>query len=368
MQNLLQQIAAARSATGLSARRLCEQAGLSRATLSRWQQRQRTGQPLLRAPGPAKTAPLPLAQLREQLKQLSHGAKRTQGTGPLYRQYQQSLSRRQLGAMVREIRQQQRAEQRDQLQHITWFCVQTAWALDATEWRTDQPGVKLQALLTRDLASNYNLGLQVDRHLTGDQVAEYLDGLIVHYGPPLFLKRDNGSVLHTAAVEEVLARAGILPLTSPVECPRYNGGIEKHIGDFKGLYGFDLPGEPGGDVRRALALLEALRHETNAYPRRGLFDCSPAEMFYSGPRLRVRRPDRRRLFDCLWERTCDILSQMKTVNHRLEARAWRLAAESWLRCQSLISVTTNKNPSENTDRNHNKNHQVLPLFLANWPH
>ena len=56
------------------------------------------------SPGPAKTVPLPLAQVREQLEQLCHGAQRTQGTGPLYRQYQQSLSRRQLAAMVREIR------------------------------------------------------------------------------------------------------------------------------------------------------------------------------------------------------------------------------------------------------------------------
>ena len=368
MQNLLQQIAAARSAIGLSARRLCAQAGLNRATLSRWQQRERTGQPLLRAPGPAKTAPLPLAQLREHIAQLSHGAQHTLGTGPLYRQYQPCVSRRQLGAMVRECRQQQRAEQRDQLQHITWFCVQTAWALDATEWRTDQPGVKLQALLTRDLASNYNLGLQVDRHLTGDQVAEYLEGLIVRYGPPLFLKRDNGAVLHTAAVEEVLARAGILPLTSPVEYPRYNGGIEKHIGDFKALYGYALPGGPGGDWRPARALLEALRHEANACPRRGLFDCSPAEMFYRGPRLQVRRRERQGIFDCLWEWTCDIISAMKTVNQRLEARAWRLAAESWLRCQALISVTTNHNPTEKNSNPTDKNHRVLPLFLADWPH
>ena len=174
--------------------------------------------------------------------------------------------------------------------------MQTAWALDAIEWRTDPPGVKLQVLLARDLAYNYNLGVQADRRLTGDDVAEYLDQLIARHGPPLFLNRDNGSVLHTEAVEAVMARAGILPLTSPVKYPRYNGGIEKHIGDFKGLFGYDLPGGPGGGLRPARALLEALRHESNAYLCRSLFDCSPAVpntkaffiAFGSAPPLRSR--------------------------------------------------------------------------------
>jgi hypothetical protein len=34
-------------------------------------------------------------------------------------------------------------------------------------------------------------------------------------------------------VEEVLARLGVLPLNNPPHFPRYNGGMEKSIRDFK---------------------------------------------------------------------------------------------------------------------------------------
>lgn len=352
MQALLQQSAAARSDSGLSGRRLCRRVGLSRATLCRWQRRQQRGQPLLRSPGPAKIAPLPLAEVRQRLEQLRHGRKRTGGTGELYRHYQESLSRRQLGAWVQEARQQQRAQQRAQLQQVSWFHAQTTWALDATEWPTDQPGVKLQVLLARDLASNYNLGVQADYQLTGSHVAHYVTQLIVRHGPPLFLKRDNGAALHTQEVQEVLAGAGILPLNSPAYYPRYNGGMEKHIGDFKRLFDYDLPSRWEGDLHPARSLLEALRHESNARPRRSLRHYSPAELFHGGPRLRVHRADRLAIFNCLWERTCRTLSAMMIINHRTVAAVWRQTAEFWLRCQNLIAVThpnqTNTNPQDQT--------------------
>ena len=125
MQTFLQQAAAAQIATALSGRRLCQRTGLSRATYCRWRGRQRCAQPLRRQPGPPKTGPLPLDQVRDQLRHLLHGAHRTRGTGALYQQHRAGLSRRQLNALVRH-------ERRHQRQQITWYSTQTAWALDAT--------------------------------------------------------------------------------------------------------------------------------------------------------------------------------------------------------------------------------------------
>jgi len=361
MPTFLQQAAAAQSATGLSARRLCHRLGFSRATYCRWHHRHRCGQPLLRTPGPIKTGPLPLAQLRQQIEQLDHGAKRTQGTGALYRQHRDSLSRRRLDQWVQTERQRQQQQQRDQLQHVTWFSVHTAWALDATEWQTGQPGVKLQVLAARDLASHYGLGLEAQTQLHGDWVADYLDQLIQRHGAPLFLKRDNGGVLHTPAVEQVLAAAGVLPLDSPVLCPRFNGAMEKGIGDFKRLFPFPLPGLATGSLASTQALLEALRHEFNAKPSPALADCSPAEMFYLGPRLTVDRRTRAAIFQSLCDQSWRKLSDMKTPDQRGFAAAWRLTVVSWLRCQALISVSTKP-------QNQHTKQLLLPLFSQKWPH
>lgn len=362
MQAFLQQASAAQSATGLSGRRLCRRTGLSRATYCRWCHRHRCGQPLRQRPGPPKTGPLPLDQVSEQIRQLPAGPWRTRGTGALFHQYRDGLSRRQLAQLVRQHRRQQREERRARLLHITWYSVQTAWALDATEWPTRQPGLKFQVLAARDLASNYGLGLQAQTRLCGQDVAQYLAQLIRQHGPPLFLKRDNGGVLHTPDVEQVLAEAAVLPLDSPTYYPGYNGGMEKHIGDLKRLFPYPLPELAPTAGPTAQALLEALRHEANALPRVALDHCSPAEMFHAGPRLHVARPTRAAIFQSLRTEAYRTVVHMKMPDQRSFATAWRRAAQSWLRCQALIRISTNPKP---TTENKLTNNNCYPIFSKN---
>ena len=49
----------------------------------------------------------------------------------------------------------------------------------------------------------------------GDLIALYLDRLFLKEGPPMFLKRDCGSPLNCAALDQVLERHWVLPLNSP---------------------------------------------------------------------------------------------------------------------------------------------------------
>jgi transposase InsO family protein len=338
MHACLHQAAAAQSRTGWSARRLCPRIGLSRATLGRWRQRQRAGQPLLLTPGPAKTQPLPLALLSGQLEGLTHGRRRTQGTGSLYQQHRQHISRRALGRLVRQARCHHHEQLRLLTRHITWARPQTVWALDATEWPTVPTGIKLQILAASDLASHYGLGLQPEAHLTGERVADYLCGLIDRHGPPLFLKRDNGAVLRTPAVQNVLAQAGILPLDSPPYYPPYNGAIENYIGQLKRALPDGLPCPPSGHLGPVRACLHGLRLELNARPRAALHGRSAAELFHQGPRLRVPKPERAAIFDWIWQRVRRTLSAMETVNQRCLNAAWRHTAESWLQGQGLMAV------------------------------
>jgi hypothetical protein len=53
-----------------------------------------------------------------------------------------------------------------------------------------------------------------------------LEQRFLQHGPPLVLKRDNGSNLNQQAVNEVLACYLVMPLTSPADYAPYNGGME----------------------------------------------------------------------------------------------------------------------------------------------
>ena len=76
-------------------------------------------------------------------------------------------------------------------------------------------------------ASRYKFAPLVDERFTGELVAARLDELFAQHGPPLVLKRDNGSNLNSEAVNAVLSRWLVIPLNSPPYYPPYNGGIER---------------------------------------------------------------------------------------------------------------------------------------------
>jgi transposase InsO family protein len=186
----------------------------------------------------------------------------------------------------------------------------------------------------------------------------------------LFLKRDNGAVLHTPEVEQVLAQAGVLPLDSPAYYPQYNGAMEKQIGDLKHLFPFALPIPGGfpfqlpglaGDPGFARSILAGLVVEFNARPRPGFLGCSRAEMFYSGFRHTADRPTRAAIFASLFAEAWRNIDYMKFPDQRTFAAAWRQAVVGWLRRQSLISV--------NDPQQTNANQQLLlPLFPEKWSH
>ena len=266
---------------------------------------------------------------------------------------------------MQQARQRHHEQLRRLTRHLTWFRAQTVWALDATEWQTVPAGSKLQVLATADLACQYGLGLQPESQLTGERVAEYLQALIHQHGPPLFLKRDNGSVLRTEAVQAVLAQAGILPLDSPPYYPPYNGAIENYIGQVKRVLPEGLPCPPSGNLAPARACLRGILCELNARPRAALGGACPADRFHRGPRLHVAKPERAAIFDWIWQRTQRTLATMETVNQRSIQTAWRHAVETWLRRQGLMAVHY---PHQNPNPNTNHPTQLLPLFSETWPH
>lgn len=336
IRQILRQFDIAKKKGHFSWRQLCD-GQVPYASLMRWRKRQRQGTQLWQSPGPKKASPLDWSEFSQLLSQLPHGRARTGGTGRLYKKFAGSLSRRQLHGLVQDYRQDQHAS----MKRIHWLWPGLAWSIDATEYE--------ESLIVpvQDLAARYRFRPLVSEQIDGSQIAAHLQALFVRHGPPLFLKRDNGSAFNSQPVEEVMARFGVLPLNNPPYFPRYNGGMEKGIRDFKAELFQRLRSEtlcPG-----LLDLtVEVTAQELNHRPRRCLKGRTACAVFHD-PALRLRWNQRQRqtIFGLLLKKFGAMLEKTADEHHYRPATLWRVTVESWLRCQGLIVVRQNKKVSTN---------------------
>ncbi len=336
IRHILHQLDTAKAGTHQPWRRLCD-GQVPYASIMRWRGRQQRGQPLWQCPGPKKSVPLDWAQFYPQLRELNHGRVRSQGTGELYQRFAGCLSRRQLRSLVQDYRRHQLAA----MKHIHWLWAGLAWSLDATEYGDG----RCQIIPVQDLASRYRFQPLVCDRLDGRQIAAHLESLFRQHGAPLFLKRDNGSPFNHQQVDEVLARFGVLPLNNPPHFPRYNGGMEKGIRDFKAALQSRLQPEAKPLLELSLAA-EVTAHELNHRPRRCLKGRTACAVFHDdAQRLRWSLRQRQTIFRLLLQRFGAMIGNMANGHHPRPATLWRVAVESWLRCQGLIVIRQNQNVS-----------------------
>jgi transposase InsO family protein len=265
--------------------------------------------------------------------------KRTHGTGALYTKYRDGLSRRELAVKVEEERGQQRREKRGQKQRLRWKQPNLAWAIDATEYARDGHGQKLWVHAVKDLASRYHLEPLTALESSGVAVAAHLERLFRSQGAPLLLKRDNGSVFNHHAVNEVLARWGVIPLNSPAYYAPYNGAIEQGIKELKKEVARALPVPESWNVAQVGPFVAVAAAQRNYQPRRCL-DGLNAKDIYSQKQRRGRWNQRQRhqAFEWISHRAKAILETRMKTDQRSVHAAWRHAVEAWLSDQALIEV------------------------------
>jgi transposase InsO family protein len=335
IHQILHQLDTMKQSSQTSWRELCDV--LPYASVMRWRKRQRLGTPLWQCPGPKKSLPLDWSEFYPFLRQLNQGRVRTRGTGELYERFARFLSRRQLGALVQDYR-------RDQLhvmKHIHWLKSGLAWSCDATQYGE----ADWQIIPVQDLASRYRFGPLVSDRLDGRQIAGHLESLFRQHGAPLFLKRDNGSPFNNQHVDEIMARFGVLPLNSPPHFPRYNGGMEKSIRDFKSALAMRQLAVPADF---ALAT-EVVAHELNHRSRRCLKGRTACAVFHDdAQRLRWTKRQRQTIFRLLLCQFGAMIGNTTNGTHPRPATLWRVTVEAWLRCQGLIAVRQNQKPNVST--------------------
>jgi transposase InsO family protein len=335
--------------------RLCGSIGLPYANFRRWKHRLVCGQPAFSTPGPKKVAPLNLDELRGDVCRLDHGSERSHGVGPLCRQYQSQISRHDLAVLTATVRRELLQHHQAELRHLTWHVPGSVWSLDDAElFRFD--GHPLHLHQVQDLASRYKFTPLVGEQVLGATVALHLEQLFERFGPPLVLKRDNGSNLNHQAVDEVLRHYLVVPLNSPPHYPPYNGGMEHAVRELKTplvekILDHGLIAEPPVEL-----WAKVLAHDLNHRLRPCLHGQVACQVFYSAKsamKVYTRRK-RREVFDWINELTSLLIRVWAVRTRRQAETARRLAVETWLQRNGLITVSQNP--------------KVLPVFLNKFAH
>jgi len=335
--------------------RLCESVGLPYANFRRWKHRLACGQPAVSKPGPKKMVPLNLDELRGRVGRLQHGRQRSRGGGQLYRHYQRQISRRDLEVLTATVRRELLQQHRAELRHLTWHVPGLVWSLDDAGLArfADHP---LYLHQVQDLASRYKFTPLVRGQVLGETVALHLEQLFERHGPPLVLKRDNGSNLNHQAVDEVLARYLVIPLNSPPHYPPYNGGMECAVRELKTPLLEKFLSRRPITASQVQVWAEVLAHDLNHRSRACLHGQVACRVFQDAkPLLRAYTfRKRREIFDWISELTRTLIEVSAVHTLRQAATARRLAVETWLQRNGLITVSQNS--------------KVLPIFPEKTAH
>ena len=174
-------------------------------------------------------------------------------------------------------------------------------------------------------------------------MALHLEQLFEQHGPPLVLKRDNGSNLNQQAVDEVLARYRVIPLNSPPHYPPYNGGTEHAMRELKALLLekiLDSGSKPESPVQ---VWAEVLAHELNHRSRPCLQGRVACEVFQQAKSaLKVYTLHKRKeAFEWINELTRLLIQAWVVRTPRQAETARRLAVETWLQRNGVITVSQN---------------------------
>ncbi|HID46806.1 MAG TPA: transposase [Chromatiaceae bacterium] len=333
--NAVAKIEGIKSRTGLCYTQLLPQAGIGYRRFMRFKRRIVAGHPPLKAPGPKKVESFDFGKLTQKIGTLEHGQKRTRGTGNLYRSYKDVISRREFNQLVIAVRRDHQRDRSAALKQVIWKRPDVVWALDGTEYKAGFADRKLHIQNLQDLCSAYKFTpLATGQTPLGEQIAGHLDNQFARYGPPMFIKRDNGGNLNHLAVNQLLEDAMVVPINSPVRTPPYNGAVERAQGELKQY--LDCWHDKAKTIGELGLLAETAVHDLNHKPRRRLGGKIACRVYFGDKRIRYNKRERRSVFEWIENLASDI--SQRAGYDVITILAWRVAAKTWLMKNGLVEI------------------------------
>jgi hypothetical protein len=315
---------------------ICETLQLPLGSFNRWRCRIRENLVLIKRPGPKKVEPFDCSVLDAEIRLLDHGRKRSAGTTELCQRHRFELSRRELGRMVAQVRQDLWADYRRHLRRIEWVTPGVVWAMDGTQYDGDSTG-KIYLCNMQDLGSRYKFSPLAGGYPVGEQIAGYLSENIGRYGAPLVFKRDNEGIMNHLAVNEVLKEFFILPLNSPRDYAPYNGAIEESQRELKRCLQDKLALAMSNPQNHIAAYADSVANDLNHRIRPCLNGQTSCQVFFEvGIKPKFKKRQRREIYDNITEKVEKILLAMKQSGQAIRESAWRIAVESWLKSRGYI--------------------------------
>lgn len=303
--------------------------GFSASSFMRWKRRLHRGDSPVKKPGTKKIQPFDLGELKHRIRSLSHRRKRTAGTGQLYKTVKHGISRREFNDMVREVRYDTNRQKAAARCQVFWLRPDLAWGLDGLEYQ------KRNVQNLQDLCSKYKfVPLTTDDIPCGEEVAGHLSRHFHRFGPPLFLKRDNGGNLNKLAVNDLLEELMIIPINSPPYTAPYNGAIEHSQGELKDWL---RKWNPVADTLKEFELqVENAAHALNRRPRRSLCGKNSCRSYFCSSRLRYNKRKRKEAYNWIRDLAVDI--SLRAGKNKIDSTAWRVSARKWMENHNLIII------------------------------
>ena len=160
----------------------------------RWKERLANGLPAVGKRGPKKVRPLNLNELKAKIRDLDHGPKRSHGTRELYGTFGESISRRELNALVIEARNESKHRRKAETCRVSWLRPNLAWAMDDCQ-KSDTVSGKLHLHNLTDLCSRYKLPPIASGSLPcGEEVAGHLSYLFDRLAHRYFASETTGAI------------------------------------------------------------------------------------------------------------------------------------------------------------------------------
>jgi hypothetical protein len=299
--------------------------GLSYRTLMRWKRRLADGKDAVEKRGPKMVEPLDLNALKKQIRNSDHGRKRSRGTGRLREAYTDSISRRELNELVRQVR----SDTAPAPCQVVWLKPDLSWAIDRLEYRD----CHFQNVL--DLCSHHKFALLTcAAEPCGEEIANHLSRHFSRFGPPLFIKRDNARNLNHTSVNDLLEEYMVIPINSLYYTPSYNGAIEHSQGELKTwLHKWKHTAESN----KELALeVDNSANEWNHFPRRSLSGKNACRTYFSSSRLRHTKRLRKEAHDWIFNLAVDISEH--AGKNEINPTACRVSAKKWMEQKRMIVI------------------------------
>lgn len=326
--------------TGMPYGVICKAMRLPMASFNRWRWRLRNNVVVTQRPGPKKAEPFDPAVLDCEIRLLDHGIKRSAGTVQLYRRNAQSVSRRELARLIAQVRHDLESDRRRSLRRIEWLTPRVVWAMDMTEYALGPTKIYLHN--TQDLGSRYKFVPIAGEYPVGEEIAGYLSHAFSRFGPPLFLKRDNGGNMNHAVVNDVLAEFFVLPLNSPAYHAPYNGAIEESQREVKDCLREKLALGSTDYLEHISVYAEAAANDLNHRLRPCLSGKTSCQAFFESPNPAFSKRDRKEIHDWVLERVERVLLTINDSGRAVRESAWRIAVQAWLRSKGYIRIFKNQ--------------------------